>query len=77
MFRCIISLITCLLLITANAKSQCRIKDYQTYKYVLKVDGDYVVNYSNYKKLYKFDGDYLIDYNNYKKLLKFDGNYII
>jgi hypothetical protein len=52
MFRSIILLTTCLLLFTLNGKSQCRIKDYQSYKYVLKVDGDYVVNYSNYKKLY-------------------------
>ena len=61
-----------ILVISASiGKAQCTIKDYSTYKNVLKVDGDYVQTYDTFRRIYKIDGPFLLAYNTYKKLLKF------
>ena len=51
-------------------KAQCTIKDYSTFKNILRVDGDYVQTYDTFRRIYKIDGSFLLAYNTYKKLLK-------
>ena len=67
-----IIILSLMFLTISFVKAQCYIIDYNSYKKVLKVDGDYVLDYSSYKKLYKFDGEYLIDYSSYKKIAKLE-----
>ena len=66
-----------IVLSVSMGKAQCTIKDYSTFKNVLRVDGDFVQTYDTYRRVYKIDGPFLLAYNTYKKLLKFESGYII